>query len=120
MTDTVWAAANWSNCSVPDRVLVRYLAGWPLENGQMAKSWARVVAMLSAGELPPLVCACEEAHRELHRWQFDLSRAAGEMDEQYSISQEDLNNPWGTRRGQVLAYKQARGTGLRVQHATLF
>lgn len=105
---STWVSAPWGSCRTPDRVTVRYLAGYPLVNGQMQKDYARVLAMLSAAELPNPPCKDDAARARMHHWQFDLSRAAGEMEEQYSISQEDLNNPFGTRRGQVLAWKHLK------------
>lgn len=95
-------------CRPPDRVTVRYLAGYPLVNNEMAQSWQVVVARLAMAELSRVICACENANHELHRWQFDLSRSAGVNDEQYQISQGDLDNPLGTRAGQVYAWKALR------------
>ena len=63
---------------------------------------------LAAAELSTRVCACDTANRELYRWQFDLSRAAGANDEQYQISANDLDNPFGTRAGQVAAWKEVK------------
>lgn len=104
-TNGVWIAANWGLCRPPDRMTVRYLAGWPLKNGEMDKKWQVVVARLAAAELANRLCACDAANRELYKWQFDLSRAAGANDEQYRIGDADLNNPFGTLRGQVYAWK---------------
>lgn len=101
----------------PDRVTIRYLAGWPLENGTMARKWQIIVARFAAAELVRRINACDEANQELYSWQFDVSRSAGSNDEQYSISQADLDNPFGTRRGQVWAWKQVRN--LRLGASTL-
>jgi hypothetical protein len=103
---------DWSAFREPDRILVRYLAGQPLANQQMTEKWQVIVARLAAAELARRICACDEANQELYHWQFDLSRAAGANDEQYSISPPDLDNPLGTRRGQVWAWKQIRSLRL--------
>lgn len=107
-TTGVWSATNWGICRPPDRVTVRVLAGVALEDGQMARRWQTVVARLAAAELARPICGCEMANRELYRWQFDLARAAGANDEQFAISAQDLDNPLGTRRGQVLAWKEVK------------
>src|SRR6185369_16921871 len=92
------------------RVTVRYLAGFPLaSDGQMQEPYRTMVARLAAAELARPICACDEANRELYRWQFDLARTAGSGDEAYgAVSAEDLNNPFGTRRGHVYAWKQVK------------
>lgn len=106
----LWYASGWETWwREPDRVVVRYLAGEALQaDGQMQSRWQTIVARLAAAELGSRVCACDEANAELHQWQFDLSRAAGANDEQYSISPADLDNPFGTRRGQAWAWKQVK------------
>lgn len=107
-TDGVWYAIDWSICRPPDRVKIRYLAGLELEDGQMQPLWQDVVAMMAAAQMNRPICACDTANRKLYDAQFDLARAAGANDEQYSIAPEDLANPFGTRRGQVRAYQLVR------------
>lgn len=107
-TTSTWYSVNWDNCREPDRVILRYLAGYPLESGQMASLWRPTVARFAAAELQPRIQACEVGSHWLWRWQFDLSRAAGANDEQYQISEEDLNNPFGSKAGQVDAWKRVK------------
>lgn len=109
-TTGMWSSLNWSVCTEPDRVTVRYLAGYPLaSDGQMDQTWRVIVARLAAAELARPICACDEANRELYRWQFDLARSSGAADEAYgAVSPEDLSNPFGTRRGHVYAWRQVK------------
>lgn len=109
-TTGIFSSLSWDVCTEPDRVTVRYLAGFPLaSDGQMQEPYRTMVARLAAAELARPICACDEANRELYRWQFDLARTAGSGDEAYgAVSQEDLNNPFGTRRGHVYAWKQVK------------
>lgn len=105
-TTGFWAAVTWGLCVPPDRVRVRYRAGVAHQaNGEMSQQFQTIVARLAAAELITRPTACDAANRELYRWQFDLSRAGGNNDEQYQISGGDLNNPFGTRAGQVFAWK---------------
>lgn len=105
-TSALWASSAWTGCQPPDRVLIRYLAGLPLVNGEMAPAWQQVVAHLALAELPGPLCNCERANREVHYWQTDLARTGGNNDEQYgAISARDLDNPFGTRRGHVFAWR---------------
>lgn len=109
-TTGIFSSLGWDVCTEPDRVTLRYLAGYPLaSDGQMQEPYRTIVARLAAAELARPICACDEASRELYRWQFDLARTSGAGDEAYgAVSAEDLNNPFGTRRGHVYAWKQVK------------
>lgn len=89
---------------------MRVRAGWPLDSdGQMARIYQTVVARLAAAELARPICGCESANRELARWQFDLARSGGANDEVYgAVSAGDLDNPLGTRRGHIAAWRFIR------------
>jgi hypothetical protein len=95
----------------PDRIVIRYLAGYPQDNANENRVSSRYKAMfahLAMAETPERICACDVANRTLHYWQFDLASSSG-VGEQYSlISREDLANPLGTKRGQVMAYKRIK------------
>lgn len=98
-------STSWPLCDAPDRVTLRYLAGYPLGNdGQMQEPFRTIVARLAAAELARPVCGCDAANRELYHWQFDVSQTA-RGDELFGVSQENLNNPLGTRRGHIQAWK---------------
>jgi hypothetical protein len=109
-TTGIWSSLDWSVCAEPDRVTVRYLAGLPLDSdGQMQASWRPIVARLAAAELGRPICGCSEANREIYRWQTDLARTSGAADEAYgAVSAADLDNPFGTRRGSVYAWRAVR------------
>lgn len=108
-TAGTWSDLDWSVCDVPDRVTIRYLAGYPLDaTGQMQEPFRTAVVRMAAAELARPVCGCDDANRELARWQLDLARNAGANDEAYAITEADLNNPFGTRRGHIQAYRLVR------------
>jgi hypothetical protein len=104
-TTGIWSSLDWTVCTQPDRVTLRYLAGFPLAaDGIMAEPYRTVVARLAAAELSRTICSCDIANRELYRWQFDVSQTA-RGDELFGVSSENLNNPLGTRRGHIQAWK---------------
>lgn len=108
-----WSSPIWCDpARPPDRVKLRYLSGAATVDGVMSQSWRLIVARLAAAEMERPICACEVANRELYAWQFDLSRAAGVNDEQYRIGDEDLNNPFGPRRGAVYAWQRVKSLAL--------
>lgn len=105
-TSGIWSELSWETCREPDRAVVRYLAGVPLQNQDVDKRYQVIVARMACAELSTRICACDTANREIYRWQYDHARTAGANDEQYAVSPEDLNNPFGTRAGQVYAWKE--------------
>ncbi len=106
-TAGVFVEARFAAGFEPDRVLLRYRAGVPLESGQMALRWQRIVARFAMAEMPERLAACDIANKELWRWQFDLARSSGAADEAYgAVSARDLENPFGTRRGHVFAWRE--------------
>lgn len=109
----IWTEVRFDPLYQPDRVQVRYRAGYPLiSDGQMDHRLRPIVARLAAAELTRPIAACDDANRELYRWQLDLARGGGRSVEQFQISPKDLNNPLGTRAGQVYAWKQIQNLRL--------
>jgi hypothetical protein len=112
-TSGIWSVTSFATGYEPDRVTVRYSAGLSLVNGQMDYAMQTVVARLAAAELDRGLCACDGANKTLYRWQTDLARTGGNNDEQFgAISQDDLSNPLGTRRGQIYAWRYIRNVRL--------
>lgn len=108
-----WSAMSACNCYAdPDRVVLRYLAGYPLERGQMAKQWQQVVTMLAAAEVKRRLVACRETNERLHDLQLDMALQSTQT-ERYQRTNEELNNPFGTRLGHIQAWKRASDKILR-------
>lgn len=125
-TTATWNSSWWTTCRPPDRITLRYLAGYPVEPvstssyyGQINPALQTVIARLAAAELtrPPL--ACENAgNRELAKWQFDLSHIGRNQLDQYATTREQLNNPIGTCRGHVQAWKYIENN-MKIQGVTI-
>ncbi len=96
-TTANWSAVcDWRHCRPPDRVTLRYQAGG-------ADGWGRVLAQLAAAELNRGVCACDGANHAIYDAQKDLSQT-GASDDLYQAP-DDFNNPLGSRRGQIAAWR---------------
>lgn len=92
----------------PDRVTVRYLAGVPYtgtKNLRPAGNASKVLSRLALAEMMKRICACDEANREIYRWQTDLAFDNGETTGSFKLSPADLANPLGTRAGQIDAWR---------------
>lgn len=114
-TTGTWSTSCLNTCSYePDSVQLNYLAGIPYDNGMIPRKWATIIARFAAAELGRPIIACQDANREIYRWQFDLARSAGSNDEMYGlISRADLDNPFGTRRGHIYAWREVNQLALR-------
>jgi hypothetical protein len=111
-TDT-WAAADcwgWWGCRPPDRVLVRYQAGLPLHQGEVAPPWDRLITAMASAMLGRPLAGCEDTVSLIHQWQTDVTRAAGGTTFQ---AQRSADNPFGPRRGQIDAYQEVLRRAVR-------
>jgi hypothetical protein len=83
------------------------MAGDALENGDVQQKWVTVVSRFAAAELAKPICACSSAQKGLFAWQLDRA-FAGEGADRWSLSLEDLGNPFGTRAGQIAAWRAVK------------
>ena len=101
----------------PDRVFIRYVAGYPRDTYDRVSSVLREAAiLLSIAEMARPICACETSNQILYHWQFDLSRTAG-TESQFAIGPKTLTNPFGPRRGHVAAWERVES--LRLMSAVI-
>lgn len=104
-TSGLWSS-QWccSGFCEPDRVKLRYLAGYPLEGRSMARRFRDPVAWLATAELKRRICACRDTNEKFWQLQQDMTLESTET-ERYTVSPRDLNNPFGTRRGHIQSWK---------------
>ena len=120
-TNDEFTSKAWGACRQPDRVVIRYKAGAKkreIESQLVGGGrWDEIVTAFAAAELNRRICACDTANRELFRWQIDLARTGGNNDLSYgAISPSQLNNPFGTRRGQVYAWQQVKNLKITLSN----
>jgi hypothetical protein len=107
-TQGTWGAVNMSNCRPPDRIVVRYQAGEPLVNGQVAQKWRDVIAKFGAAELNRRVCVCEGSSRAIYNQQIDHSFSGDARVEKFTMTESDNASPFGYRSGQLNAWRSVR------------
>lgn len=116
--DAAYRPRRWSACRQPDQMGVSYRAGLRDKSSRrpfldMSNDWAQVVSILASAYLDRPVCSCGAPW--FARWQVDLAaRQGAEEMELYGISSNDLDNPIGTRRGMVYAWKRILKFGSSV------
>jgi hypothetical protein len=112
-----WAGGCLSVCRDPDFVKLWYYSGL-IDDGYLAgtsqdplSNWmAMSIAQIATARLQKPLCACSNVTALADEWRQDVSRLGegGSM-----LSPAALDNPFGTRRGEVLAWKRMSKLALR-------
>lgn len=108
-----WAAATFTECREPDTVKLWYYAG-DLDNKflrgdtcePLSDYFAHAIAWLATARLERNICACNNAHSLAMDLRKDL--AFSDDNGSYQVSEDDLDNPFGTRKGELMAWKRVR------------
>jgi len=111
--DGAWAASSWSVCRNPDEVKMYYYCGNLSELNRagrrcdgLSDQWARVIAHLAASRLRRPLCDCSGVSSLVDWLQTDMAMSTREQS--YTVLWDDLSNPFGTRRGEMEAYRHCR------------
>lgn len=101
-----WAATDWPVSRFPDLAKTNYTAGMPTSGDRyMSRKMQAIVCKLAAGNLADYVYDAASRPEILYYWMEDFSEPiSGEL-AQRRISPGHLDNPFGTKRGQVDAWK---------------
>lgn len=111
LADDTWTSLAPAVSRDPDFVKISYYAGelddayksgtaWePLSNW-----WAQTIAYLAAARLEKPVCDCQYVSRKVNELQRDLSFS--NADGAYGMDPGLLRNPFGTRYGEVYAWRR--------------
>lgn len=119
-----WQGSSWTECREPDTVKIWYYAGELSERylrGEtcepLSDYLAQTIAMLATARLERDICACNNAHVLARDWRKDLafSDEAGS----YQVSEDDLDNPFGTKVGEVKAWKRVSRLTTQVRSFAL-
>lgn len=112
-TDSRFDTAYWSQYRMPDRARVWYRAGWRdntqrLPSVQMDPQYERAIAYLALGMLDRPLCACESLKAFTGYWSDDLAATSSSPTggtQTYRMSDAQLENPFGTTRAALFAWK---------------
>ena len=110
-TEETWEDVVFSACRDPDMVKIYYLAGVYSERylsgrfcDPLSDTWARTIAYLATARLERPFCQCGSVTPAVMRTQKDLAfSGAGES---FNVPFAQLDNPFGTRWGEVQAWRQ--------------
>jgi len=108
-----WTSDAWSVCRDPDELKLYYYCGNLSELNLagrrctgLSDQWARVIAFLATSRLRRPLCDCSGVSSLVDWLQTDMAR--GTREETYTVLWDDLSNPFGTRRGEMEAYRHCR------------
>lgn len=115
---------SWTVGRLPEFARLYYYAGWrdkklSCPTIRMDPEWERIVAYYAAALLDRPICECNNIKAWVQHWQRDL--AIPGADDALRASDADLDNPFGTRRGAVWAWKRVvrRGPKAAIGSAVL-
>ena len=118
--DATWDSAAWSVCRDPDQVKLYYYCGDLSELNRagrrcdgLSDTWARVIAHLATARLRRPLCDCSGVSSLVDWLQTDLALATREAT--HTVLWDDLSNPFGTRNGEMEAYRHCRNPGIGRQ-----
>lgn len=113
-----FASASWADRVDPDLVWIYYRAGWlPLRAnrrglcGELDPYWARTIVLLATARLDRPLCTCTNIEDRVDRLRADMVFVKSEtgLSKSYQIDAAVLQNPFGTRVGEVEAWKRVKG-----------
>ncbi len=109
VTDAKWKLSDWTVKRDPDQVRVSYYSGeisQPYLSGTscdpLKSQYAKAIAYIATSRLSKPICACPNVTQEFASMQEDLSLSDGGRS--HFISLDLLDNPFGMRRGETMAW----------------
>lgn len=119
-----WVGSEFAVCSDPRLVKLWYYAGL-LDNrylrgltcDPLSDWWASTIAMLATTRLDRPFCSCGMASGYADKMQTDLAHLG--QSNSYLIDRKMLNNPFGTRHGEVAVWKRVSQLGERLFDAVV-
>ena len=114
-TTAAFEDAAWSECYEPDALRLWYRAGLTSRHSDcetLDDYWARIIAMLATARFDWPLCTCNNSNPVLQSnyWRQDKSEISSSKS--FLTGAADLGNPFGTRVGEIEAWKRiARSRG---------
>ena len=109
--DAAWGSDVFTVCRDPDYVKVWYYAGlldnrWlrGVECDPLPLSMAEAITWMATARLERPFCAGTVATALFNKLQTDLATTQG--DTSFFVPESDMSNPFGTRRGEILAWRR--------------
>lgn len=80
----------------------RYLSGYSFD--PLSDRWAKAIAQLATARLERPLCSCGNLTALTSKWQSDAAVTTDNL----NVSLSDLENPFGTRYGEIMAWREVK------------
>ena len=114
-----WQSTTPTVCTAPDLVKLWYYAGDATDlymagiaHDPLDHYWAYTIAMLATARLEKPFCSCTNAIGQFDQWKTDIAFSGN--DTSFIVDFGILSNPFGTRMGEIMAYKRVAKLGQRI------
>jgi hypothetical protein len=98
-----WTAHVFPSTRYPELAYINYLHGVnPGSDRYMSRYWAQIVSHFAVTFLHEVPCGCSDTNNGVSYWMQDLGFV---KDTSHNLGPSDVDNPYGTRRGQIAAWK---------------
>lgn len=108
-----WQRSQLSVCRDPDMVKLYYYAGDRSNKSlsgntcdDLSHWWAETIAWLAVARVNRPFCTCNNSQTLLNNLQRDLSFTGSRELGNYAVSAADLDNPFGTKLGEIRAWRR--------------
>lgn len=119
--DDAFTTAVWGQCVEPDMMRLWYRAGWLAETAygctELEHDWAWTIAMLATARLMWPICTCGQAQTIVKEWRENAARQDDKRT--FTFPLQDLSNPFGTKVGEIMAWKRTNRVGHRKGKAII-
>jgi hypothetical protein len=114
-----WISGTWSHDRRPDFVKLWYYSG-EIDNRKLCSracdplsdKWANVIALLATARLRRPLCGCGAAQERMTNLQRDaMFSATGDF---FNATAEELSNPFGTKVGEIMAWRLVKQNPRRL------
>jgi len=112
-SNATWSSSSWTVCRDPDFVKIYYQAGfWDNQKRQglicdpLSNWWKQIIAYLAVARIERPFCSCQNVTALAQHLRTDLAQFGGEIG--FTIDDDLLGNPFGTRRGEVMAWNKVK------------
>jgi len=122
--DGQWDADCWTECRDPDFVKLWYYAG-KIDNrrfldqacGLLSSWWAQTIAYMATARIERPFCSCANVTALADYLREDLAFLG--RDGSYASTEDLLDNPFGTRRGEVVGWRRIKQIAKKRMAAAL-
>ena len=113
-SDAAWSQDQWTECREPDTVKLWYYAGDLDERflrdescQELSLYYAQAIAYMATARLERDVCGCQNVRAMFRELKRDMAfTGSGEGEGSFFVDPDELANPFGTKKGELMAWRR--------------